>query len=427
MNWRQIRVNIVLVGGSQLLQKLVGFLVIAIMTRHLDRDRMGEFFFAAAIGTIAAQATELGTSRHLIRSVARDHANALVYLSGVISLRVPVMALTFLAVNAVCLVVKPSLSDTLVLVSLYLLFQDLVFSFSAFFVGLERYGYRVAIELLGQILLAGLTILLVWQGGGLQALLWAYVGTHATVLVVTTWIVRSSQGPLHLRWDLEAAQGLARQSLPVFGVTLLDAVHFKTGTVMLGFLRPLPTVAAYEAAYRLFEVSRLAIRPVALIFFPICVALAARQDWPELRRLFRKLSTTGLAVGAAVTVVVVAAAGLVVPVVFGPRYLDSVSLARVLFLAAPVVFIGLLAVSLIHTLHLELPAIRAAMCCIAVTVLLNALAIPLWGPVGAAWVTLITQTLWAAWLVRIVLRRLRETPTSPAEPATPAEESFGLE
>ena len=37
MNWRQIRTNIVLVGGSQLLQKLVGFLVIAIMTRHLDR------------------------------------------------------------------------------------------------------------------------------------------------------------------------------------------------------------------------------------------------------------------------------------------------------------------------------------------------------------------------------------------------------
>jgi O-antigen/teichoic acid export membrane protein len=426
MNWRQIRANILMVGGSQLGQKLVGFLVIAIMTRHLARERMGEFFLAAAIGTIAAQATELGTTRHLIRSVARDRGKALDHLSSVISLRLPVMVLAFLLVNAACLVVRPAISGTLLLVSFYLLLQDLVFSFSAFFVGLELYGYRVTIELVGQIVLAGLVLLVVSQGGGLQALLWAYVVTHATVVAVTFGIVRARHGPVHLRWDLEGSKDVLRQSLPVFGITILDAVHFKAGTVMLGFLQPLPAVASYEAAYRLFEVSRLGIRPVALIFYPICVALAARHDWPELRRLFRKLTTTSLLIGTAAALFVVIAAGLVVPLVFGSKYLDSVPLARVLFLAAPTLFTGVLTVFLVHTLHLELIALRVVITCIVANVVLNAVAIPLWGPMGAAWVTLVTQTLWSVWIVRIVLRRLREARVPSVDLATPEEESFAV-
>jgi O-antigen/teichoic acid export membrane protein len=107
---------------------------------------------------------------------------------------------------------------------------------------------------------------------------------------------------------------------------------------------------------------------------------------------------------------VVLAAGWVVPLAFGARYHDSVALVRVLFLTAPILFTGLLAVALIHTLHQERLAIRAALGCIASNVLLNAIAIPLWGPIGCAWVTLATQTLWTVWLSRIVLRRLRQAP-----------------
>jgi O-antigen/teichoic acid export membrane protein len=415
MNWGQIRARILMVGGSQLLQKLVGFLVIALMTRHLARERMGEFFLAAAIGTVVAQATELGTSRHLIRSVAKDHAGALGQLSRVLALRLPAMAFAFVAVNLACLVVKPSLSSTLLLVTLYFLLQDLTFTFSNFFVGMEQYGYRVAVELLGQVLLAGCTLLLTYLGGGLPSILWAYIGAHATVLVVMYAIVRTQHGPVTPVWDLSTATGVARQSLPIFAVTLLDTMHFKADTVMLGFLRPLSTVASYEAAYRLFEVSRLVIRPIALIFFPICVALAARHEWPELRRLFTKLTRTSLLLGTIATLFVVLAAGRVVPMVFGQRYTDSVPLLRVLILTAPMLFTGLLAVSLIHTLHQERLAIQAALGCLISNVALNAVVIPRWGPIGCAWVTLATQTLWTVWLTVIVFRRLREAPALPAE------------
>jgi O-antigen/teichoic acid export membrane protein len=415
MNWQKIRTHIVMVTGSQLLQKATGFLVIALMTRHLARAEMGAFFLAVGIGTIAAQATELGTTRHIIRTVARNHAGALEELSRALSLRLPVMAVVFLLVNLACLVVRPALSETLLLVTTYLMLQDIQFSFAAFFNGLELYGYRVMVDLVGQVMLAVLALAIVLSGGGLYSLLLAYVAANASVVAVTLWMISSRHGRPKLSWDPATATGVARQSLPIFAVTLLDTVHFKADTIMLGFMKPLTAVASYDAAYRLFEVSRLAIRPVALIFFPICVGMAARREWPQLRALFGKLTRTSLLLGGAATLVVVAIAGLLVPAAFGSKYSDSIPLVRVLYLTAPVLFTGLLAVSLIHTLHLERYAIRAAIGCIITNVTLNAIAIPRWGPIGCAWNTVITQTLWTVWLGRILYRHLDEAQPDPVD------------
>jgi O-antigen/teichoic acid export membrane protein len=103
-----------------------------------------------------------------------------------------------------------------------------------------------------------------------------------------------------------------------------------------------------------------------------------------------------------------------------------VARARGLFLAAPTLFTGVLTVFLIHTLHLELIALRVVITCLVANVVLNAVAIPLWGPMGAACVTLVTQTLWTVWIVRIVFRRLREARVPAVDLATPEEESFAV-
>jgi len=164
---------------------------------------------------------------------------------------------------------------------------------------------------------------------------------------------------------------------------------------------------------------------VALIFFPICVGMAARHEWPQLRALFGKLTRISLLLGAAATLLVFAIAGLLVPLAFGAKYVDSIPLVRVLYLTAPVLFSGLLAVSLVHTLHLERYAIQAAVGCIIANVSLNAIAIPRWGPIGCAWVTVITQTLWTVWLGRILYRHLGESEPDTGDLA-PASSSFAV-
>ena len=89
-------------------------------------------------------------------------------------------------------------------------------------------------------------------------------------------------------------------------------------------------------------------------------------------------------------------------------------LLRVLVLTAPMLFTGLLAVSLIHTLHQERLAIQAALGCLVSNVTLNACC---HSPLGADGVRLghaHHPDPLDGLALRIVLRRLQEAPALPS-------------
>ena len=99
MNWKKIRLDSLLAFFSQSFYKLVGFIVLAILTRYLSKDDMGAFFFAATLTSFGAMLTDLGTGTWLTRKVASDAGRGGVTLGRVLSLRIPLVLAYFLAIN----------------------------------------------------------------------------------------------------------------------------------------------------------------------------------------------------------------------------------------------------------------------------------------------------------------------------------------
>ena len=95
MNWKKIRIDILLALFSQGFYKLVGFAVLAILTRYLTKEDMGAFFFAATLTGVGALLTELGTNTWLTRKVSADNEGAAVELGRVLTVRIPLSAIYF--------------------------------------------------------------------------------------------------------------------------------------------------------------------------------------------------------------------------------------------------------------------------------------------------------------------------------------------
>jgi O-antigen/teichoic acid export membrane protein len=115
------------------------------------------------------------------------------------------------------------------------------------------------------------------------------------------------------------------------------------------------------------------------------------------------------------------AAGLIVRLVWGAAYGDTAAVLRILYLAVPPLYLGFIATFLAGALHREGAAARVLALCLAANVALNLFAIPRWGPLGAAWTTLITETLAASWILWLVYGALRAKAASGvAEPASPS-------
>ena len=113
---------------------------------------------------------------------------------------------------------------------------------------------------------------------------------------------------------------------------------------------------------------------------------------------------------------VLIAADLIVVGVFGKPYVDSVPVLRVLFLTAPSLFAVVVGTFMANALHLERAAVKFLLASLALNVALNSFCIPLWGELGAAWTTFVSETLLAGLLVRLILGKLQEWEAGAVRP-----------
>ena len=414
MDWQKIRRDLSWAAGYQLASKLVGYIVLLILIRYLSQHRMGEFFFAVTLATFVAMIGELGTNQHLVRMISAQPEKALDLLSRVVMVRLPFMALAFLLINGFALIFKREIASTILLASIYVLLREWYSSFGAFFVGLRRVGYRVLTALLSQVLLLGGVLFLVAMRAGLSTILWCYIAAHAITIAVSFWVIRSRFGPLEVGWKPGEFREILRGSFPLFMLTFLGLMHFKIDTLMLGLLQPFSAVAVYESAYKFLEASRSLVWPGVMIFFPVCASLAASGAWPALSALSRRLLFIATAMAATATVLVLLTADWVVPALFGARYVDSVPVLRVLFLAAPALFAALVATYLASAMSVERPVVTILLASLALNIGLNAVFIPRWGPMGAAWATLGSEVLLAVGSLAVVWSALRARESRPA-------------
>jgi O-antigen/teichoic acid export membrane protein len=203
-------------------------------------------------------------------------------------------------------------------------------------------------------------------------------------------------------------------------------VHFAADTVMLGYLQPYEQVARYQAAAKLLEASQFAVRPLTLILLPVCVALASRQQWDRLRRLTHKMFAGMAVLGVAAWAFVALLAVPIIRIVYTSTYDDSAEVLRVLYLSVPGLYTATVAMLLASSTVREKRAVLIMGTGVALNVALNLVAIPQYGALGAAWVTVISQTFVAVWLIGDTYRSLARHPRMVLEPERQLEAAIAL-
>jgi O-antigen/teichoic acid export membrane protein len=274
-------------------------------------------------------------------------------------------------------------------------------------VGRRLLALRLATMLGGQLLLALCVVASVLTGGSLRSVLLGYIIANVVTLCLTATLVHSHFGAVQLTRPTGKTWRLARGAAPFGALTVIGLLHSKADTLMLYALSSSTVVATYESAYKLLEVSRFLIRPAVTVFFPICAALAAREKWGDFEITYRRLLAAAGSAGTVVAALVISLAGVVIPLVWGSRYLEAVPVLRVLYLAVPILYLQTVVLFIAGSLHLEGTALKATFSALAANVALNLVAIPRWGALGAAATTLVTELGLTGWLVYLVSLRLR--------------------
>ena len=407
MNWKKVKKDLLLASFSHFMYKVVGYLVLTILTRYLAKGEMGEFFFSASLATFFALITQLGTDNYLIRETAGKPGEALQNFSEVISIRLILFALYLLLLNGFALIFKPEIAEIVFLTSIYVLLEQIYSSFGALFIGIKKVKYNVLAGVGSRIFLVILIYFIVKLNGSLTLIITCYIFANALLFGIAFLILRFKIGQIRLIWKFDPAWKVIRISFPFFILSFLSLVHFKIDSIMLGFMKSYSTVATYEAAYKLFEASQFLIIPFGMIFLPIFSEMAFRKNWHEIEKLIKKLLLVLISLGSVVALIVIAAAGFIIPLVFGSKYSESINVLKILYLTVPLLYMANINVVLAKSIFLEKKIIKIMLVCAILNILLNSIAITLWSAAGAAWATFISESILAVLLLRLNYQSLK--------------------
>ena len=391
--------------AAQLAYKLLSFVILALLARGLAPDVAGAWLYALALATVAGSFTDLGASDHTSRTVAADPGRLPQALGALARTRLPLLAALLVLVPAFGLVTAPDAVPYLAVAALYAALMECWRSLAAIFAGLRQVAWTVMGFGGAQVaLVAGLGIATL-LAPGLPGLAAAYLGSALLALAIGTTLLVRTAGPVRLA----PARGLIRRSWRLFILSTLPLVHLKLGSLLLGPLSGYAAVAAYDMGGRIIEASQFLVRPVTLVIFPACAALAAAGARGEVRRLAWPTLAVAASLGCGLAILGFLAAPLLQAVLLGPDYAHAVPLLRLLMLAVPGLLLGGAAGYVAVALGLEGRALVVAAAALALHAALATWLIPAWGAAGAAVALATALIVSALGMAAVCAQALRQT------------------
>ena len=400
------------------LEKIIALVVVTVLVHRIDKALMGAFFFAVSVCTVAALVNEFGTSRYLVRSVAQDRERAAAHLGNVLGVRLPLLALTVVVINCIVAISAPHLLTIFVFTSIYVLFENLYYAFGSTLLGIGAVTARVATGLVGPLLLLAFVPAAALWNWPLDRIVVIYAAATSVMAVIAYLVVVRRVGPVTMFRAAAPARSVVAQWSLLFAVNAVMLLHSRIDEWMLAAMRDFSEVAGYAAGYKLAEVSRSAIRPITMVLFPLFAAGAGQAAWEQVRMHAKRAFWAAASISALVAASVIAVAPWIVPLLFGRDYAETVGITRVLFLATPALFVGYVAMLLNSSLYLDKGTLVFALVSLLLNFVLNLVAIPRWGAIGAAWTTLITESLLTLALVSFAFHRLSASGSRVVETAS---------
>jgi len=395
--------NLLYLYAVQAANYLFPLITLPYLARVLGPEGFGKLALAQALALYLYAFLEYGYQFTATREVARnreDRAELGKIAAGVLHARLllllPLLPLGF----GLGWAIPPLRGDSPLIAGALLAAIGQGFSPLWFFQGLEQMG-RVAFL---EVLVRGATTLGVFMlarnPGDVAIPIYLQAASYwLTAFLGLSWLRAQVVWP-----GLAGGGAWLRKGVPFFVYNLATLLYTSLNVTLVSLVLPAAQVGQYAGAERLVRPLVNVWSPITRLFFPR-LSFAFAQRRPEARRWLRQAFLLTLGVGGVLGGGLFLSAPILVPLFLGPGYEMAVPTVKVLslflVLSALSSFVG---VQLLLPMGLDRPFLAIALSAGMLNIALALWALPRWGALAMAWVTVAVEA-WVAlgmlggWLV----------------------------
>lgn len=383
---QKIAKNALLLMAATTGQKLVAFLAFTIVVRLTGPQVTGAYFYAVSVTSVFVTLSDLGMTPVVIRAIAgADESSEKLFQLAIRAkmILVPIAILASLGYG-VAMHESPEIMAAIA-VCCVAMGAD---AFHLLLYGTLRGRQDLKPEAIGMFVGQCLT-----ATGAITAAALGYgpIGLAAALAVGSLWNVfwalrRAKPSWLPLTANLGVSfRHLAYQAMPFAIAGISVKVYSYVDSLMLNAFKGQTAVGYYAVAYKLTYAMQFLPLTFTAALYPALSEAYAKKEHDTLRKVFMGSLRLLAAVGFPITAGLSALAPRVIPFFYGAKFAASIPAMSVLPWVLLPIFMDFAIGSLLNgsnRAHLKTTAMVATM---LMNTILNAILVPLYGPVGAAW------------------------------------------
>lgn len=391
-----LRHDAVLMLGLQTLYKLSGIVLVMVLSRTLSSEKIGIYFFALSFAGSLVLLTGYHINQVMIRKIAAEPHNAEGWFSSLLGFRLVSSPFYLLCVVSAALIFARDVWQVVMVVAVYILFENLHFCFVSFFVAMKKVVYNVVLGGFTELLFLAAFLWAMWMAPSLETLLLVNFLRSVLLLVAAVAVTQRSLCRLRVSWH----SSYLREGGPFFLVTLFDRLRGQLAVILLGFLADYQAVGVYQLAFGVLLGLLFIPETVGLVTFPRLAAMVSPQ---QKRRDLIQGSVFLLAAGFVLTILVLLAAEPLTGLLYGRQAGAVRPLLRMMAPLFPLVFLNSFLYSALMATHHEKKALLVSAIALMTGVSGSWTLIPYYGAYGliyTQWFTSVIQLGLLGWNTR---------------------------
>lgn len=394
-NFQIVAKNTFALTAVEFVSKIVAIFWIIFLARALGVESFGKYNFVNAFILIFSVLPDLGIGLVFVREVAQNQPLAKEYLGNCLVLNSILSVVAFIFIFLTINILHYSFS-TVILVAIAtgtLIISTIRSVGSWMFEAHEKMEISAMLTCLNTLvtLLGGFVF---WQiGKSLSFLFFGLMtGTIISTLITWSFVIKAFGWP-KLRLNVKMSKYLIEQGFPLALAAFAYYLYTKIDTVILSKIADNQAIGWYNAA-TIFSFSAIQFLNVPLVsaIYPTLSRLLA-ADYQNLSKIIQKLLLMVILWSVPFAVFVTIFSSFLINLVYGPAYFPAVNVLKIVVWFTPFAALSAFLYKFLIILKKQKIYLYVSLVGSVTNILLNLVAIPKFGMIGAATSSVLTQVL----------------------------------
>ena len=379
--------------SAQIIDKLLSFFIIVLITRYLGVIGFGKYSFAFAFIGLFLVFSHFGLTTYIFREIAKNKSRTKKLVDNVFTLKLFLLAGVYVIIT-ITMWNLPKTHEIMLLLFLVMVhefFTVINLLITVVFQAHERNEFNVYSIIIDKslALLFGAYVLI--SGYGLHALILALILSKIISFIFRYSICRKKFVKISLEIDFKLWKTIIKNSFPFWLTIVFQRIYYQIDKVMLTSIKNYAVTGWYSAASTL--VTALTFIPIVIInaTFPAMSRFHHKKSKDFLRLLYKKSFYYLLSIAVPISIGISLLAPRLILFIYKEQFIESGIALQILSWSFIFIFVNYIMGYLLNSINKQhLFTISTGICAIS-NVAINFILIPKLSYIGAAFATLITQ------------------------------------